>query len=48
MKTAYDEAAEPKTLKIFPGTSAHAVDLFNSEFSDELIDLLVDFVRKVH
>jgi hypothetical protein len=47
MQTAYNQAAEPKELKIFPGTGAHAVDLFNSEYSDELLNLLVSFVQKV-
>jgi hypothetical protein len=47
MQTAYDEAAAPKSLKIFPGTSAHAVDLFSSEYGDELTNLLVDFVQKI-
>jgi hypothetical protein len=47
MQTAYAKAAEPKTLKIFPNTGAHAVDLFSSEYGDELVDLLVDFVQKL-
>jgi hypothetical protein len=47
MKTAYDEAAAPKTLKIFPGTGAHAVGLFSSEYGDELTNLLVDFVQHI-
>ena len=47
MKTAYDKAAEPKTLKIFPDTGAHAVDLFSSEYGDELVEMLVDFVQKL-
>ena len=47
MRTAYERAAEPKELKIFPGTGAHAVDLFGSEFSDELTDMLVKFVEKL-
>jgi hypothetical protein len=47
MQTSYEAAADPKELKIFPGTGAHAVDLFSSEFSDELVAMLVKFVEKL-
>jgi hypothetical protein len=42
---AYEQAAEPKTLKVFPKADEHALDLFESEHGPELIEMLVKFVQ---
>lgn len=42
---AYEQAAEPKTLKVYPQAHEHALELFESEHGSELIQTLVKFVK---
>jgi hypothetical protein len=41
----YDEADDPRTLKLFDGIAAHGTDMFNSAIGEEFLALLVDFVN---
>ncbi len=40
----YNESSQPKKLKVYPG-SFHAQHMFKAEYSNELIDLIVDFLN---
>lgn len=39
----YDESTQPKELKVYPG-SFHAQNMFKSEYSEELTNLLINFL----
>ncbi|MHB1146046.1 MAG: alpha/beta hydrolase [Lutibacter sp.] len=39
----FDESAQPKELKIYPG-SFHAQNMFKAEYGDELTDLIINFL----
>lgn len=43
----YDKAAEPKTLVLFEGNSAHGASLFYSNDREEFLTLLIDFVNSL-
>jgi alpha-beta hydrolase superfamily lysophospholipase len=40
----YNESSQPKKLKVYPG-SFHAQHMFKAEYSNELIDLIIDFLN---
>ena len=40
----YNESSQPKKLKVYPG-SIHAQHMFKAEYSNELIDLIIDFLN---
>lgn len=40
----YDESTQPKKLKVYPG-STHAQNMFKAEYSDELTNLIIDFLN---
>lgn len=46
-QVAYDKAAEPKTLVLFEGNSAHGASLFYSNDREEFLTLLIDFVNSL-
>ena len=39
----YDESTQPKELKVYPG-SFHAQNMFKSEYSEELTNLIINFL----
>ena len=41
----YDESSQPKELKVYPG-SFHAQHMFKAEYSDELTNIIIDFLTK--
>ncbi|MCP4022905.1 MAG: hypothetical protein GY729_13775 [Desulfobacteraceae bacterium] len=43
MQSLYDKSDDPRTLKVYEG-SAHAQQLFETEYKDELIPLILDFI----
>ena len=43
VKEIYDNSAEPKQLKVFPG-STHAQHLFKTTYADELVNLILEFI----
>jgi hypothetical protein len=45
IQRGYEQAAEPKTLKLFENNRAHGTDLFRSEDSEQFISLLIEFVN---
>jgi|WetSurMetagenome_2_1015567.scaffolds.fasta_scaffold39885_4 hypothetical protein len=44
-ETAYKSADEPKQLVLYSGTSMHGTGLFYSQYRDQIIKLMVDFVN---
>ena len=42
----HDAASKPKNIKIFPGP-AHSMAMFETDYADELADLLMHFFRKL-
>lgn len=44
IKYLHKKSAEPKKLKIYTKTSAHAQELFDSSVSEELIKLITEFI----
>jgi len=40
----YNESSQPKELKIYPG-SFHAQHMFKAEYSNELTNLIIDFLN---
>ena len=44
VNTIYDESAQPKQLKVYPG-SFHAQHMFKAEYNDELTTLIIDFLN---
>jgi hypothetical protein len=42
---AYEQAAEPRQLVLFPGNSAHGTDLFYSADQEPFLELLLGFVN---
>jgi len=40
----YNETAQPKELKVYPG-SYHAQHMFKADYSNELISLIIDFLN---
>ena len=45
VKEIYEASAEPKKLKVYPG-SAHAQHLFNTEHADDLTGLIISFLQE--
>lgn len=43
----YDSAPDPKILKIYPGTT-HGTELFDSQYSMEFRNLLLEFLKGIH
>ncbi len=43
VQNIYNHSAEPKQIKVYPG-NAHAQHLFNTDYSEELQQLIIDFV----
>jgi hypothetical protein len=41
-----DKASEPKSIYTYPGTS-HGADLFYAEFGEEVLEILLNFVKGV-
>jgi len=44
VKAIYNETAQPKELKVYPG-SYHAQHMFKADYSNELISLIIDFLN---
>jgi len=44
VKSIYDNSSKPKNIKIFQGSS-HAQHLFNSEYANEVENLIIEFVN---
>jgi len=46
IKYLHKKSAEPKQLQIYTKTSAHAQEIFDSAFSEDLVKLIVGFINK--
>ena len=44
VNTIYNESSTPKKLKVYPG-SFHAQHMFKADYSNELINLIIDFLN---
>ena len=44
VNTIYNESTQPKEMKVYPG-SFHAQHMFKAEYSDELTNLIIDFLN---
>ena len=47
IQAGYEQAADPKTLRVFDNNRAHGTDLFQSDDREEFLNLLLDFVNNL-